>query len=419
MVGTLRHAGIGVVDQALSGLTNIVVTILVARSVSPDAFSAYAVSFAVFVLCLGIFRAVWSEPLIVRFSNAGPSELSRAVRGMAPWSLLSAAAIGVVLLLAGGALWHTGLGGCLMTLGLVLPAVLMQDFVRFSYFAARRPKGAVAVDVAWAVALLVFLPLLIALRCPYAEAYIAVWGLGALLASCALAFDLRRTFAIPGSKRWMHGHRPFAVKYSFEYAAIAGTTQGMVLVLGAILGASAVAALTGAQVLFGPMNIFNSGLLVVLTAEGTRIAARRQVRRLATLAGLSSLAAGGVAAVWLTLMVVAGDRIGPVLLAESWPTVKPVVVPDGLGAVAAGLILGGLIGLRSLAEPGLSLAARLGSVPLTVAGGLIGAYTGGIVGAALGMSLGLWLSLGGWAFAFGRGLARCRSTSVVPVLEAA
>ena len=58
------------VDQGVSGLSNVIVAILVARSVSADGFGAFAVATLAYMLALGTTRALVGEPLLSRFSSA-------------------------------------------------------------------------------------------------------------------------------------------------------------------------------------------------------------------------------------------------------------------------------------------------------------------------------------------------------------
>jgi hypothetical protein len=65
----VRRAGWNVADQALSALTNVVLSFIVARNVDADGFGAFSVAFLVFSLLIGAERSLVGGPLSMRHSH--------------------------------------------------------------------------------------------------------------------------------------------------------------------------------------------------------------------------------------------------------------------------------------------------------------------------------------------------------------
>ncbi len=63
----LRRTGWGLGDQMVSSLTNVALTIMVARSVSADEFGTFSLLLATYLVCVTLVRGLTSEPLLVRF----------------------------------------------------------------------------------------------------------------------------------------------------------------------------------------------------------------------------------------------------------------------------------------------------------------------------------------------------------------
>ena len=55
-------------DQAFSSLTNFLLSLVIARNVTPEAFGAFTLAFAAYTIVLTIARSLTSEPLTIRYS---------------------------------------------------------------------------------------------------------------------------------------------------------------------------------------------------------------------------------------------------------------------------------------------------------------------------------------------------------------
>src|SRR6476661_3637246 len=78
--GFARRASWNVVDQILSALSNVLLSLIVARTVSASAFGAFSIAFLVFSLLVAVNRAAIGQPLQITFSSADPQRFKLAAR---------------------------------------------------------------------------------------------------------------------------------------------------------------------------------------------------------------------------------------------------------------------------------------------------------------------------------------------------
>ena len=69
----------GVVDQAVSSITNFAICIAVARQAPPAEFGAFSLALTLYVTLLWASRSLTTEPFVVRFTAAPPGD-QRAAR---------------------------------------------------------------------------------------------------------------------------------------------------------------------------------------------------------------------------------------------------------------------------------------------------------------------------------------------------
>ena len=147
-----RRMAWGVADQAASSLTNVIVGVLVARTLGPAGFGAFSIAFATYLIALNTSRGISTDPLMVRFSDVDPTIWKRAVTGSSGAALASGVLVGSTCAAVATAVGGPA-GPALLALGITLPGLLVQDSWRFAFFSQGRPALALANDVVWAVAL--------------------------------------------------------------------------------------------------------------------------------------------------------------------------------------------------------------------------------------------------------------------------
>jgi hypothetical protein len=397
-----RRIGWGLLDQALSSLTNFALGVVVAREVDPAAFGAFGITFATYLMSLGTSRALASEPLVVRYSGppddnwrraAGRATGTAAVVGLAAGALSAIAGIA-----AGGAL-----GSALLVLGLILPGLLIQDAWRYSLFAAGRGRDAFVNDLTWAFVLFPALGLLIAADRSSVAWFVLAWGVAA---ATAAGVGVWQTRAVPrpwGAVSWLREHRALVPRFLAEFGTFNATVQVTFYGVGAILGLAAVGSLRAADLLLGPLTVLFMGINLVAVPEGVRAlevswhALRRVSLLFSTLVATAAIVYGSVA------HFLPSD-IGRSLLGASWDGARAVVFVLALSRAGTGFAAGATAGLRSLGAAKRSLKARLMCVPLVIIGGVGGAAIAGVRGAATGLALSSFIEAFIWWWQLRHGL---------------
>jgi O-antigen/teichoic acid export membrane protein len=370
-------------DQAASSLSNIVVAVLVARSFdTPEPFGAFGLAMVAYQLALGVARSLVGEALLSLYSNESAAVRRRLV-GDLIGATLSVGLIGSVTLWAVSG-WLGGLSGdALVGLAVVLPLVLIQDMWRY-VFVIDRPGSGLALDVVWLV--VVVGALLFAPADAGVTWFVLMWGLGGAFGA-VLGFVLNLG-PLGGFHpwRWVVDHRAVTVRFLGETFTARALFQVLMSGLGAIAGLGALGAVRATQLFYGPLNTLNAGIYMAVVPEGAaaRHEPERLRRKLATVsAALASLVAG-----WMLVGLMLPDRWGRAMLGTTWEDAEGLMLPMGLATIASAVMIGGLLGLRSLADAKRSLQARLKVTPWLGVCPLLGAVIDGARGFAIGTALG-------------------------------
>jgi len=321
----------------------------------------------------------------MRYSAAdqGPAkEAARASVGTA----CTAGVLFAVLVMGAAMLTEGPLSSGLWALSAVLPGVLVQDAVRFSYFTLKAPQRATLNDAIWGVAQLIAVVVLVRLDRANTPSLLLAWGGSG---GVAAAFGLRQLGVLPGMrsvKAWLVGHRDLGPLLALEFFLISGPSQLTFYALGFATSLREVASLRAGQILVGPVNVLFRTARISLVAEGVRLnAVSASHLRRATIVTSATMALTAV--IWGSALLLLPDDIGRWLLAENWPAAKRLVPLLATGAAARGATLGAAGGLRALGQARDALSARALIAPASVLAGLLGAAWFGAMGAAAGLGL--------------------------------
>jgi O-antigen/teichoic acid export membrane protein len=387
-----RRAGWSTTDQVILSLSNFALGVLVARQVSATEFGAFALSFTVYGYLVTVSRALVSQPLMVRFSDAEHTAAKQAALQSTGAAIVAGLPPAAALVLTGVLLGGT-VGSMLIVTAVLLPGLLLQDAWRMVFFATSRPRAAAAIDAAWAAGQLGLIVALSAASQGSAVAYLSAWGLSGWLAA-ALGAVLARSLPAPrGAWRWLRAHWDLTRYFVTEYVLINGSTQLMLVLVAAIGGLAVVGALRGAQVLTGPVGILvMSGMAFAIPELARRpwIVGRRLIRAGAGISGLVVL----LAAVWGILLIVMPDKLGRELMGATWTGVDAVLVPTILGLIMSASGLGPTCGVQAAKRPKVLFRLQIVAAPAYLAGGVIGVLTGGVFGAAVGIAFAHTLNAG-------------------------
>jgi O-antigen/teichoic acid export membrane protein len=400
----LGRLGWGVADQAASSVANFVLGIVVARSLGAEGFGAFSLAYLTYSFVLSAGRGLATDPMTVRFSGAPHGAWTSAVAAASATAASVGVAAGAVCV-GVGLLLGAEVGNAFVALGLLLPALLLQDSWRFAFFAAGRPARALANDLVWTGLMLAALVGLEMGGRGSVVTFVVAFGGSAAVAA---AFGLVQTRIAPrprAVRSWVRTHGSLGGRYLAENVSIGAAGQVRFLVLGGVAGLAAVGEVRAAEILMGPFMVLLMGVSQVAVPEAVRVLGRAP-RHL----GRFCIALGGglacVAFVWgLSVLVLLPDSWGVALIGELWlpgEALLPLVMG---GLVAAAFVVGAQAGLRALGAAPRSLAAQLTNAALYAVGGGVGAVVDGARGSCWGVLIALVASAGVWWWQLRRGIA--------------
>jgi O-antigen/teichoic acid export membrane protein len=367
-------------DQFASSLSNLALSVVVARSVGTEDYGAFALAYAAYALVLGVARAMGTEPLLIGHSGHDPDAATGHGAGAVGSSLVVGLAAGFVVALAG---WvaRGDARPALVAMGVCLPVLLVQDALRHVGFVSRRPQIAVVSDVLWLAA---FLAGALALggSAPVGG-YVLLWGAGAL-AGAAVAVVLTRAWpSVTLGARWLRDHAKTGRRLTAEYVLVQGGPQAVLVVTTISTTLDDAAALRGASTLMGPAVVVAAGISVAVLPEGVRI--RAQLGRLRRLVAATTASLFVLALVWGAVVSVLPESVGEQILGETWDAAREVTPPLAVAMAGTMAWSGLMVGMRALDAVRESLRATIPAAALLIVGGSIGGIVGGAHGAVVGM----------------------------------
>ncbi len=378
------RAGWVIGDQALSSLTNFVLTLLVARAVSTEDFGAFALATTTYWLALGLARALTTEAFVVTYPDAEEAIAGRGVARVTGAAVGVGIAAGAACLVAGLVLQGT-LAKALLIMGPLLPGLLLQDAWRFAFFARRRGGAALANDLAWAIALVPTMLFALTLGGGSVTWLILAWGVSGNAAGLLGIVQARIRPQVRGTIAWWREQRELAPRFFGEFLVRSVSSQLTTYGLAAFVGLRGVGGLRAADLLLGPLNILFLANGLAGVAEGVRLLARGERTFRIAYVGLSAVLAACVLA-WAGVLLLLPSAAGVQILGRSWTTARPLLIPVVLNTAAAAAGMGATTGLRALAAARRSLRTRLSLAVVLLTATLASAAVGGVYAAAWTMA---------------------------------
>ena len=408
----------GLGDQAVSSLTNFAVGIFVARSLGATGFGIFTIAWVTYGVVLNVSRGLATDPLVVRFSGAPTDSWRVAVTRASGTALLVGLVTGIAAVLTGVGIGGA-VGGSFVALGLILPAVLLQDSWRYAFFAAGQGNKAFTNDLVWAAALIP--AMLVAAQHGSVVGFMLAWGLSGAVAAAFGCVQVRVVPRLDAVRAWVHAHRDLGPRYLVENVSISGAAQLRMYGLGGIAGLASVGTLRGAELLMGPFITVMMGLGLFAVPEAARVL-QRSPRRLPQFCLLLGGTQATGALVWgLGLLFLLPDAAGQFVLGAVWPSASALILPATLTVMNASVQNGAVAGLRALGASRRSMRAQLLTAGVSVAGGLAGAAAWGALGSAWGVALGRLLGAVVWWWQLRVGLRdlpmQPAATSSVPTTQ--
>ncbi|WP_380166000.1 hypothetical protein [Jannaschia sp. R86511] len=377
-------------DQAVSSLANAALSIVVARTVSPTEYGAFALAFSVYTLAVAVSQAVSGQVVMIRYSAATGAERTRVAAAAAGTSvvlgLVSAVLVAAVALPLG-----LPLNQVLLATGVLLPALMLQDTWRTVFVSRGEPKQAFANDLLWTVLQAVLISVLLLLSVGQAYWYVLAWGASAAVAA---AWGVRQARAVPAlgaTRAFVVDHRDVAVPSVANAVAILGATQVAFVAMAAVASVETVGAIRAAQTLLGPLNIVGFALSSFAVPEIVRHDLSRRGHTVVALVLSGVLVVVDLA--WGAVLLLLPDPVGEQLLGETWGAAREAL--PGLVAFTAciGATVGATAVMRALARASYAfwVSAMLG--PLVIVLSVLGAWRYAETGAAWGLATAAALSI--------------------------
>lgn len=392
-----RTVAWGTIDQGLSSLTNLGLTLFGARLIGPVGLGIVSVGFSAYVLALVLQRTLLSQPVVLESTTSDAAQRETSTRvgitgTLVVGVLASAVLVGIFL-----AVPDSVIGRGALLFAPWMPVALLQDYWRSVLFRDRRGAAAAGNDLAWLVVMALTLPLPIVLRTD--AALVACWGLGA---TAAAAFGFIQTGARPQGIRsswswWRRGDGWLVGRwFTAEGVAFSGLSQAVTWVLAGLLGPAALGGLRAGRTVFAPLTLLGPavvlpGLPAMVTALETSLG---RARALAIRLGAILV---GMTLPYLALVaVLGGDRILGWLFGQSFERfgdlALPIAAQQTLMAAGTGLYLLLKAARRGQALLTFRLIEAAATLALVVVAtgwlewGLLGAAWAITVGAAFGLA---------------------------------
>ncbi|CAO5256301.1 MATE family efflux transporter [Frankia sp. AgKG'84/4] len=396
--GSRANALWTVFDQVVSSGTNAAINFLIARRVDPTGFGAFAIAYTIFAMVVGLARAAATAPLGISYADVPPSAFRKAVRSAAGTALTLGAVVGVVLLLVGAALRGT-VGLNLTVMGVIMPALLLQDAWRYASFAQGRPLLAVANDLVWAVGLAAGVGLL-AVATPGTQggaALVLLWGAAAGLAALVGIVQHRAWPAPRHAWTWFTGHRETTGFMTAEFLTLQGAQQSSTLIIGAIGSTSLVGALRGLQTLLAPTTNLAVALMSFAIPEFSRrkhMPGRDVLRGAYLVSGLVVVSS----TLWGLAFLVLPGNFGAALLGDTWKQTHELLLLAVIAQAGPGLAVGPAAVLYAFGRTRLTFWINLFFVPFLLACPVIGLLVGGARGVVIGNIIVYWATIPPWLY---------------------
>jgi O-antigen/teichoic acid export membrane protein len=378
----------GLLDQGLYSGSNLLLTVVVARSVPAAEFGAFSLCYVVYMLSLGLGRVTGSKPYTIEAAGEAAATARVRARALLGYAL-GLGAVAAAVSLAVGKVVGSPLSLALIVLAPLLPGLLLQDAVRGLYFASRRARGAFLNDATWTMLQVLALSGLLVTGHASVGPLLAAWGVPAAVAAAVGVMHLRVLPSRPRLVSWLRPSIGLAAPLAANLVLTAAPSYLAYLAMPAVSSLDQLAVVRGAYVFFGPLNVLFTGAAMVALPAFLHAAPDRPRDRMSMQLS-AGLAAFAVA--WGALVVFLPDRVGTLVLGTLWDDTATTRLLLAVSLVAEAMLVGPEIVLSSLRLPGRMTSVRLMGALVTLGSSLALATRFGADGLAAGFVIGYSVS---------------------------
>jgi hypothetical protein len=374
MLSWRRYAAFALISQAFNSATNLVLVLLLARSLGRHEFGVQALSLVMLPLTLAAFRGFALEPAVVHGSGLNLRRFVAvdALRAAAACVLATLA----VEVIAGGSL----VLGALLACGSAL--AILEDAARWLLAREDRPDLAALADIGWAIAQGSIVA--IALNSPVCA--MAAWTVGGavsvVIAWLGLSKLHRKSRLSVGGAEDSKASTRVARRWNWglEHLAAMSAPQLVLLVAPLTGGVGVTGSISAAMSLTGVSTVITGAAHPAIASRLHRVESPRQLVHWAITIGA---ALGLIALVFSSPLLFIPDGAGVQLLGKTWSSARLVLPAILVHKVAASAALGPIFVTRRVKTYSLGLWLRLPLTVATVALAAVAAALAGAQGAAV------------------------------------
>lgn len=387
--GLRQRAATSVLDAGISSIGNFALSLSGARLLGLEEFGVLALLLTVALLSVGLTKVGLVDAFTLGHSAAGDEERRQTAERLLGAVALVAMMLCPIAVTLGLLVQVQPLSSGLVTLGLVLPLLQMQDTARWVSYASGRANEALLSTSIWTAGTLLGIGALVAFDMFSVSSAIAVWGLSAGIAVVVVLQRARTVPRFKGAASWFSDARQVGIRSFFDYVLGQSVGLGAGLIFSGIAGAAAYGALRIAQLPLAPVQIAISGCVAFL--QPTMVVQRAQHRDSAArrLAGLASAAIAALICLTAAGVLIAPTSVMAFVLGSGWDEARGFVLVVALGLVGSAvaatygpyLRAGGLIGYE--------LAIKVLVIPVALIAMAVLTWRYGILAGAIAQSVGV------------------------------
>jgi O-antigen/teichoic acid export membrane protein len=384
-----NKGGLALLDQGLISGSNFLLSLLLARWLTPESYGVYALAFGIYVLLQLIYGALVLEPMAV-FGGAVYRGCLRQYCRSLLWTHVLLAAV-ICLLLAGAAVvthrlgWTHGLPGALLGVALASPCLLLLWFARRAFYLEMSPARAATGSILYCVLLLSGLFAVYRSSSLSPFKVFALMGAAALLADVLLLARLRSELPAGGPapviretwrRHWRYGRWALA-------SCVASWTPTYIFypLLSTFSGVAQSGELRALMNFFSPLDQTLSALALLFLPYAARIQAEQGFRGLNVLTrNLMVLSVLGAGIYW-GLIIEFREPVFRLLYAGKYARVDNLVPVLALGSMFWSAGYGPAIALRAIESPHAIFVAYLATTVISVIVGIPATRAFGLKGA--------------------------------------
>lgn len=388
----VSKGGLAILDQGLISGSNFLVSILLARWLTPDQYGAYAIAFGIYMMLTLVYQSLVLEPMAVFGGSVFRSNLRGYVRTLVSIHIVLSVAI-FAALLGSWAISHqvssgSAVTGALAGIAFASPCLMMFALARRCFYVELSPAPAAAGAFIYSAVVLAGLYLVYqrALLSPFVA--FLLLGSGALITGTVLMFGVRSKLSgsgpAPGlgeawGRHWRYGRWAFA-------GCIAGWLPSYIYfpLLSSFTGMAESGQLKALMNLTLPFEQMKGALVMLVLPYAASIAERNGTAGARVLGTRLTLASIIGAVMYWAVIIPLHKPIFHIMYSDRYLDVAYLLPALALGQVFWSATFGPSLALRAMESPAsvfaalgvATLASLVVGVPATWAFGLKGAIWG-------------------------------------------